>query len=146
MATFNGVNYALKTAEPTQKVQEGEVKGKVSFLYDEITLAGEVAPSDTILLGANLPKGARVIDAGILSGALGAPAAVNCQIRLGYAGSDAAFIAQASVATAVKLKMGSEVGLLARLSADTQPVITVNTASAGAAGKKIQVWIEYVMD
>lgn len=146
MATLNGINYALINSEPSQKVTEGQVTGRTKFWYDEITLSAEVAAADVILFGSSLPENARVIDAGLLSGALGAPGAVNCQVKFGTASDDDAFIAQSSVAAAVKLKMASEAGFLAVQSSSVQPQVTVATASSGAAGKKIQVWIEYVVD
>lgn len=146
MATLKGNNYADLTAIPQQQLDVGDVSGKIRMAYDEITLSAELASGDIIKLGAPLPKNARILDAGILSGAMGAPAAVNCQVRFGHDGDDDAFIAQSSVAAAVKLRMASEAGLLAKLDANRQPQITINTASSGAAGKKIQAWIEYVLE
>lgn len=143
MATLNGDNYSKLVSVPMEQANIGDVSGKIRFLYDEITLAADVNSGDVINMGAMIPANARIIDAHLKSGALG----TGVTAALGQAGVPAYFIAAASVAAGAKLVMGSEVGYLDKPALPVQPIVTIGGAtSSGAAGKKIQISIRYVLE
>lgn len=151
MADFNAKNYDLINSVPSKQADVGEVVGKMKVLFDEFTCGQNVyAISDKILVGAKLPKGARVLEAQLVSPSLGTTGIM----QLGFLanGVDAedldAFIVSADAGgQAVKaLIPAGAAGLHKKFEADTQCVINFTEASDSANGDKISVAIHYVMD
>ncbi len=151
MADFNAKNYDLINSVPSKQADVGEVVGKMKVLFDEFTCGQNVyAISDKILVGAKLPKGARVLEAQLVSPSLGTTGIM----QLGFLanGVDAedldAFIVSADAGgQAVKaLIPAGAAGLHKKFEAETQLVINFTEASDAANGDKISVAIHYVMD
>ena len=151
MPNFNAKNYDLINSVPAKQAEIGEVGGKMKILFDEFTAGQNVyAIADKILIGAKLPKGARVIEAQLISPSLGTTGIM----QLGFLanGVDAedldAFIVSADAGgQAVKaLSPAGAAGLHKKFAADTQVVINFTEASDAASGDLISVAIHYVMD
>jgi hypothetical protein len=151
MADFDAKNYSLINSVPAKQAEIGEVCGKMKILFDEFDCAQNVyAISDKILIGAKLPKGARVLEAQLVSPSLGTTGIM----QLGFLanGVDAqdldAFIVSADAGgQAVKaLIPAGAAGLHKKFEAETQLVINFTEASDAATGDKISVAIHYVMD
>lgn len=155
MATLEGVNYAKINSEPSQKVLKGEVKGKVSVHYDEHTFADDVnAIADIVKIGGLLPEGARILGAKVKCPSLGTTGILS----FGYAASADAvesadadgFIVVAQLDAGGQEVLGvdtaASVAIGKQLAAAVQPQLVFTEASDDAAGKKVQAWIEYVVD
>ena len=143
MATLNADNYASMIAVPQEQIPVGDVSGKKRIAYDEITLAAELAVGDIIKCCAPLPANARILNAQLISGAMGA----GVTAELGHADDADYLIASASIAADAKLSMAQEAGLLAKSSDDIQPQIKIGgAASTSGVGKKLKVLIEYVLE
>jgi len=144
MASFNGDNYGSYVAVPQEQLPVGEVSGKVRVAIDSYTCTQNVyAIADVILMGAPLPKGARIIDAKVISPSLGTTGIVD----FGYPTDVDYFVTQADAGgQAVKKHMASEAGLLVKLSAALQPQIRFSEASDAANGLVIQTMIQYVLE
>lgn len=151
MADFNAKNYALINSVPAKQAEIGEVVGKMKILFDEFDCAQNVyAIADKILIGAKLPKGARVIEAQICSPSLGTTGIM----QLGFLANgidsedlDAFIVSADAGGQAVKGQIpAGAAGLHKKFSADTQAVINFTEASDAANGLKISVSIHYVMD
>ena len=75
MATLNGANYAKAFVnEPSEKIEQGDVNGRVRQAYEEYDLdgLGVIVANGDIIEGPRLPKGARVIEAYLESPNMGA--------------------------------------------------------------------------
>jgi hypothetical protein len=145
MATVNGVNYTKVNSEPSSKVPEGELAGKVKFWYDEYTFLAEYANNDVIQLGGVIPEGARIVSAKVYCPDVGGTATVE----FGTSSDTDYFIA--AIDNSGQAVLAAEAAASAFLaagnqSADVQPQIKCNGASASATGKTIKAWITYVMD
>lgn len=62
MAVLSGDNYALESASPQSKIENGAVFGKIHNLRESYTISAALADGD-LIYGPMLPKGAVVIDA-----------------------------------------------------------------------------------
>lgn len=164
MAQYNGVNYAAtEVTQPSEKAGVGESMGRVRMMYDEITLAAELNTGDEILF-PKLPKGARVVEASILSS--GSFGAANAALKLGHkASSDAsisadddAFVSLADVAAAAGHSEMSDgvngsplvpvAGQLKKFDQEVQVFATFFGAAASttATGKTVKAAVYYVLD
>jgi hypothetical protein len=155
MATLEGINYAKVSAEPSQKVLKGEVSGRVKVLYDEHTFAGNVnAIADIVKIGSLLPKGARVLGAKVKCPSLGTTGILSFGYAVSADAVEAAdadgFIVVAQIDAGGQAVLGVDTAASAavgkQFAADVQPQLVFTEASDAAAGKKIQCWIEYVLD
>jgi hypothetical protein len=144
MATLNADNYSKIVSVPAEQIPVGEVSGKVRISYDKITLAAELSVGDVINCCAPIPANARIINAFVKAGAMGA----GVTAKLGIASNDSYFIAAASIATAAKLSMANEAGFLAQDSVNRlQPIVTIAGAgSSTATGKTIEVAISWILE
>jgi hypothetical protein len=144
MATLSANNYGKMIAVPMEQIPAGHVSGKQRIAYDEITLAAELAVNDIINCCAPIPANARIINAFVKAGAMGA----GVTAKLGIASNDSYFIAAASIATAAKLSMANEAGFLAQDSVNRlQPIVTIAGAgSSTATGKTIEVAISWILE
>lgn len=149
MASLYGVNAAKLVANTGVKIAKGQSSGRVRNFYDELTIVANVnAINDTIDFGSLLPAGARIVGGKVKGPSTGTTGI----IKLGYTdnGSDVAdddafgptfdFGGQAVEAEI----NGAGVGKT--LAKATQVQATFTEATDAAAGKKIQVWINYVVD
>ena len=62
MATLFGVNAQLRANEPSEKVGVGDFQGVRRLIREEVTLDAGSTDSDQVLLGAPIPKGARILE------------------------------------------------------------------------------------
>lgn len=151
MAQYKGKNAAIATGvNGAAKLESGEHVGRVRMLYEEIDLTAQaLAATDTILVGAKLQAGARVIEA-----VIAAPVAFGVgTLDLGWSASltdalDAdGFIAAGNVSAAAKIVMPAGApGLGKKFDSETQVLITANGTIAAGAGKVLKVWLYYVLD
>lgn len=151
MANINAVNKALRASVPSQKVASGEYNAYSSFAYDEVTLAAELAVNDTITTGIKIPKGARIIAAGIKSPSLGATGILSlgtvvdgALLSTGDADSLLA-IADAGGQAVVAGIDAASVDHLKEQTSDVVVYATCTEITAAGTGKKIQFWAEFAM-
>jgi len=152
MAEFNGSNYSKIFIDvPSKQISEGELSGKVRVLQDSFTCGQNVyAIGDLINMGAKLPKGAKVIEACLVSPSLGTTGIM----KLGFiangvdAADDDAFIASADAGgQAVKALMPAGAAALGKkFDADTSIQIKFSEASDAALGLEIKIWIQYILE
>lgn len=135
-------NYALTQLVPASRIPAGEDSGYVLQAYDEITFtANVIAATDTIPLALKIPAGARILEATVISGALGAGT-----FQLGNASSATALIASIATTSASKTQTPAGAADLGKkLSADTDYFLTCSVATSAANGIKMSVWIQYVL-
>ena len=129
------------------KVGNGDVDGRVKNLYADFVLTEVFAIGDIAKIG-KLPKGARVIEAIVLS-----PADATGEYDLGWAanGVDAAdpngFV-DAAMDTTAQLKKSSaaanNAGLYKTFGAETEVQLVGTAATTGTSGT-IKVHLQYVL-
>lgn len=151
MPNFNAKNYELINSVPAKQAEIGEVCGKMKVLFDEYVCTQNVyAISDKILIGSKLPKGARVLEAQLVSPSLGTTGIMQLGILAN--GVDAedldAFLTGADAGgQAVKaVSAAGAAALHKKFEADSQVVINFTEASDAALNGKISVAIFYVLD
>lgn len=152
MAEFNGNNYGkIYSNVPSEAIGIGEFSGKVKMLFDSFTCEQNVyAINDIVKMGAKLPKGARVLEAVLVSPSLGTTGIM----QLGFANNGVdvadpdAFIASADAGGAdVKALMpAGAAGLGKKFEAETEIQIKFTEASDAANGLEIKAWLLYVLD
>lgn len=152
MAEFNGSNYKKIFVDvPSSQLNVGEFSGKVRCLSESFICEQNVyAIGDLINVGAKLPKGAKVIEAMLISPSLGTTGIM----KLGFlangidAADDDAFIASADAGgQAVKALMPAGAAALGKkFEADTQAQIKFSEASDAALGLEIKVLIQYILE
>lgn len=151
MATVYGVNAVKAQSENGAiKVQSGEAVGRVRSVYDEYTFpAAAFASGDVIEIGSKLPAGARVVDAQVKCPSLGTTGIFT----LGYAANgldvadpDAFLTADAGGQAVLAKPSLSSAGILKKFEAETQLILTSTEVTTAAAGLKIQVEVEFVLD
>lgn len=153
MASFNMDNYANSIASPAVKSQRGDLHGKLSVQFDEITLAQNViAIGDKIYL-SELPAYARVIDVIIESEDLGTTGVFDCGHAASADGSIVddpnAFFSGLDCTAAVIGKMSGAAGLagmMKRFAEPVQPYLVATTATDAADTKSMKITILYVAD
>lgn len=158
MASYNGVNYAKTQASPITQVEEGQYNSPVLHILDQFVLTADLGSNDTILMGGPIPEGAVLLDAKVVTGALGGSAAINFGYQAGVAGPTGSLSAQAADTTAFFSALPCSSATYATafgstyigdyytqvpLTSNVQPVITCSVASSGATGKSIMVDISY---
>ena len=154
MATLYGANYQLaRVDEPSSKLNVKEQHGRVSRMYDSITLSAELALNDVIKAGV-LPAGAKIVDARIIAPNDG----TSGQLDFGWAsnGSDAAdqdgIMAGATEVDfgggAVDAKMlGTAAAFNKEFAAvETDLELTCVEASNASSGNLIQWEVYYIVD
>jgi hypothetical protein len=152
MAEFNGSNYSKIFIDvPSKQISEGELSGKVRVLQDSFICGQNVyAIGDLINMGAKLPKGAKVIEACLISPSLGTTGIM----KLGFlangidSADDDAFIASSDAGgQAVKSLMpAGSAALGKKFEADTSIQIKFTEASDAALGLEIKVFIQYILE
>lgn len=152
MAEFNGSNYKKIFVDlPSSQLNAGEFSGKIRVLQDSYVCTQDVyAIGDLINMGAKLPKGAKVIEACLISPSLGTTGIM----KLGFtangidAADDDAFIASADAGgQAVKGLMPAGAAALGKkFEAETKIQIKFSEASDAANEKEIKIWIQYILE
>jgi len=150
MAIVNSLNNAKISAIPSKKIEKGEFGGKVRSLFDSYVFPGAVfAANDEINL-ITLPKGARVVDAKIVSPSLGATGifTLGHRANLEDAEDDNALVISADAGgQAVSASMAAaSVANLKKFESETQLYLKCSEATAAANGLEIKVFVEYVLD
>lgn len=136
----NGVNGAAK-------VDSGEVVGRVRMLFDEITFSGLSVLNAVTKVCAKLPAGARVIDATIV----GADVTLG-SYTLGHAASKNHVANASAFATGVFTTANiakptvANTGIGKKFEDELQLELKCTAVSAASDGKKLQLWINYVLD
>ena len=150
MAIVNAINYAKTLSEPSEKQDKGDLNGRIKHYYDEYIFPADVfAANDEINL-MELPAGARIIEATLWGPSLGTTGIFALGHRL--SGSDVedgdAFIAAADFrGQAAKAQMpAGSAGALKKFESAVQLYLEATEATDSAAGDKIQVSIQYVLD
>lgn len=158
MASYKGVNYANTQLSPIEQIEQGQYNAPTLHILDQFVLTADLAANDTILMGGLIPEGAILLDAKVVTGALGGSAAVNLGYQAGATALAGALPAQAADLTAFfsalpvsSATYASAFGSTyqgdyytqAPLTSQVQPVITCSVASTGATGKSIYVDIAY---
>jgi hypothetical protein len=150
MATYSGVNYALSSASPPSRQDQGDVKGRVKHAYDSYVAAGALALNNVINV-MKLPAGARVLEAILVSDDLGTTGTLD----LGWTdnGVDGAsangLLSAVDVHTAaIQARAGgitpAVAGIFKKFSAETQLQVKVSAATTAAG--TIKVGVLYVLD
>jgi len=152
MPEYKGKNSTIaKGVNGASKINSGEHVGRVRCLYEEIDLTAQaLAAADTILVGAPLQGGARVLEAVIAGPALGGTSTFNLgwQANLQDVLDDDGFIAGAAVGagpTKVVMAAGAP-GLGKKFESETQVIVTNSGAVAAGGGKIVKIWLYYVLD
>jgi hypothetical protein len=141
MATYNGVQTAKVAANGNRS--PGTQDGRVRVLSDSYVFSGNVfSASDFIKIGT-LPKGARVVGAGIRSEDLGTTGGFS----LGTEADPDGFVAALTCTTAAGDVKSSttEAQLGQQLSVETDVLLDCTAATDAANGKTIFAWVEYVV-
>lgn len=155
MASLYGTNAAKRlTANPKEIIDPGEARGRLRVIYDKYTVAEDMS-GDTVVMGAPIPKGARVIQAMLKATDLG----TGCTADFGYqASADGVEVADLdafmndidlAVASTGDTYISSEqlpgaAGIFKKFSAEVQPVVTV-TGTTDASGS-IETVIMFIED
>lgn len=161
MASYQGVNYAKTQASPITQIEEGQYNSPTLHVLDQFVLTTDLGSNDTILMGGPIPQGAVLLDAKVVTGALGGSAALN----FGYKGVKDAFdpfsgaevvqaddltaffsalpVSSATYASAFGSTYIGDYYTQVALTSQVQPIITCSVASSGATGKSIMVDISY---
>lgn len=145
MADFYGVNKTRQRANPRENVPAGEHNGEVRVVYDEFTFPDDIfSASDFILMALDVPKGARILEACIISPDLGGSTG---KFSLGAPGALTSLITESDPGgQAVKTLAGAgNADLGKKLLADTSYQLDCTEATDDAAGLTIQAWIMYVL-
>jgi len=154
MATLYGKNASKVIASPKTKIENGEVFGSIHYLREEYDLddLGVVLALNDTIDGPTLPKGARVMDAGVkISASLGTGGILD----FGHLASDDAvesadqdaFVQQADAggaAVLAKMAIGSA-ALDKKFSATVKTQLKVTEASTNITGI-VSCWIAYIIN
>lgn len=155
MATLysDGYNKAWVN-DPSEKVNPGELTGRVKVAYANHTFVANVNAIADVIKLFRLPKGARVLQATVVSPSLGTTGILS----LGNAASaDAVEAADPdSLIVVAQLDAGGQAVLGKTTSAsaavgkqfaaDVDVQLVLTEATDAAAGKTIACWVEYVLD
>lgn len=156
MATFYGKNATrLLQDQPKQLADIGETNGRVRMLYDKFDLSAVLATTDKLLMGAKIPKGARIVDVILKSTDMGTGGDFNVGWEASEDGAELAdedgFFAAIDVnAAATKASMvanaaGNLAGLFKKFAAEVQPSITPSESGTATTGT-VELAILFVID
>ena len=152
MAELKGLNAALRSSVPPSNIKSNAQHGRLRVLSDSFTPAVEFGAGDTVLLGAKLPKGAKIygaeLDAPILD-----TTSTDIDVGIAANGDQAAdldaFIDGADFVAAKLVRMSDDQGLaghLLELDDEAQVTLTSVAATDAAIGKLIRFKLWYAVD
>jgi hypothetical protein len=153
MALLNSAGNTKLLASPIQKLDAGELDGRVKSIHDSFTLSAEMTVADEID-GLKIPEGARILSAEIsISAALGAGTLLDLGLRATSDSSDNvvaedqnSLVNQANTAAIVKKEMVQEAGYLLKLGSEAQCFVTLTGAGTTAGtGSVISYVVKYVL-
>lgn len=164
MATNYGKNAAAAIAVPFEAIEQSEVNGRIHVQYDEFPITAVFAANDTIVMGAPLPAGARVMS--VLLDCPDIDTSSNATISSGWLASAEATPLEAANATgflaaqdvhtaALAASMTSAVcgtvgnagyGKFHKFLSSVQPVLTVAAGPSTATTGTIRQTIHYTFD
>lgn len=151
MATVYGVNATKELAKPNNRIQEGDVSGRVHSAYDYYTAPDTIGATDVIEL-MMIPAGARVTNVKMAwtdfgttgSGTLGWKASADAAESADADGLAASADLTSAGQYLSDSAIATNVGLFKKF---TSPVrVTFNMAAATTAVGTLKVLIEYVLD
>lgn len=131
-----------------QKIDKGEVTGRLHMLYDERTFTAEALANDTLKFGAPLPPGARVISGRFISPDVGGTGTLKWghQANGVDVADDDAFGASMDNSGQALDYSAVGAGIGKKFSVATQVELTFNGNTASLTGKTLQGWLLYVVD
>lgn len=147
MSSFYSNGYKRAYVDvPSAKINPGEQSGDVKVLYCDYDAAAEADVTDVIYLG-KLPAGARVVGGKIKCPATGATGILKIGVLANGVDSadDDAFGAGYDPGAAAVEAHLSGAGLGQKFGAETTVVAVPTEITAALTGKKLQVWLEYVI-
>jgi len=159
MTIYSGVNYAKTQASPITQIDQSQYNESNLHILDQFVLTADLAANDTILVGGLIPEGAVLLDAKMVTGALGGSAALNFGWQAGATALAGALTPQAADTTAFFSALPVSSATYASsfgstyigdyytqvaLTSQVQPVITCSVATSGATGKSIYIDISYL--
>lgn len=127
MPTYNSINAAKVAAVPSQKIQAGEIKGDLTFAYDQYTSTVALAAADIINTGIVIPAGALVKSVVVVSPTNGGT------VSAGITGTATKYV-NAGTAGAT-----TEVNSLVRTTADETLILTIGGSPSAAGIYKVAV-------
>ena len=154
MAEVKGENRSNIDAEPSVKIDSALNKARVRMIYDKYTSVGVLAIGDDILMGEEIPAGAKILDVWVKHDDFGTTGdfdiGYNASADGGEAEDEDAFFAALDVnAAAGHSKMSDTdatvAGLGKVLSEPVQAKI-VPTEATTATGADVEMWILYTLD
>ena len=158
MAQYKGVNYADTQVTPIEQIEQGQYNVPAFHILDQFVLTADLASTDTILVGGPIPEGAVLLDAKVVTGALGGSAALNFGYQAGAAQPAGSLTPQAADLTAFFSALVCSSATYASafgstyqgdfytqvpLTSQVQPILTCSVATSGATGKTIFIDISY---
>lgn len=149
MAELKGKNATVaKGVNGATKIPSGEHVGRVRCLLETVDFTTVAASaSDTVLLGAPLQAGARVLEVVVSGPALAGSIDVGWQANVQDALDADGFIAAGSIAAASKIEMAAGApGLGKKFESETQIFGTFSAGITAGANKYLNVWVYYVLD
>ena len=150
MATYNGVNYTkARTNSPTNVLSSGTLAGKVRVMMDSYEFSGATVGVTTILMGQELPKGAKILQVILGSDALASTHGnATSTISVGDQASTARYYAATSVSNATVAVGPALVDQMAdvyEVTGTTDNVIRLTSAGSISAGT-VRLCVYYAAD
>lgn len=146
MADYKSDQITQLDSVPRQHPKSNEIGGRIRAAFFSFTVpTGDVATTKTIAL-TRIPKGARILKGHVAFEAMSTGAG-DASIQIGVSGTAAKYLGTTSVDTAGSASFAHTIALNQgeELSAETEILATVVT-EAWAATKKLQGFVEYVVD
>lgn len=158
---YKGVGATNVAATIPTLMEEGQQGGAIHTMFDVYTLTADLAAGDTIIMGAPIPEGSRLVDCRIAVPTTGLGG--SCTINVGWQKStdlnptgsetlnaaDATGFFSALPVSAVTYArafgstyQGDFYGTV--LTSSVQCVIAENAVSSGATGLKIYMEVDYI--
>ena len=141
------IHFNANQAVRTEDAGGHGVAGNVKVASGEYSLSAALTLNQVIPMLA-IPRGARIVGAGIAADDLDTNGAPTLVLGLGDSGDDDRLIAGSTVGQTSGVDDAIETtGILYKYDASTVISITVKTAPAtGAASGKLKAWVSYVLD
>lgn len=142
MSDLYATNYTKRDRNvPRDFIPPKDVSGNILISRDEYAVAStdEVTSGDIIYTGIRIPKGARIIDAGMQMPATGATG----KFKMGIVGDDDGLIAEIDPGAANAFVRADALSTLVgdAAAADMDIIITCTETTADAGGKTLQAWV-----
>jgi hypothetical protein len=141
MSTLDMLNAARVTAHGNRA--PGTFDGGLKVISDRYVFPANVFSAADFLSLGYLPKGARVVDAGLCAPSLG----TTGMFTLGTVADPDGFVGTLDVGGQAAVKKASTEALIGSQMADrTQVILDCSEATDAAIGLTLVAWVEYVME